>query len=53
MWPVHCVQESEGSMFHKELVTEESDIVIRKADTRDNESYSGFGAEENPTSLLD
>ncbi|MGL5123423.1 MAG: bifunctional nicotinamidase/pyrazinamidase [Fusobacteriaceae bacterium] len=39
-WPVHCIQESNGSEFHKEL--EKIDIVIKKGADRNVDSYSGF-----------
>ncbi len=33
MWPVHCVQGSDGAKFHKDLVIEDSDLIIQKATT--------------------
>ena len=53
MWPVHCVQESDGAKFHMDLVIKETDLIIRKATTQWNESYSGFGNSLQPTELKD
>jgi len=40
IWPVHCVQGSAGSDFHKDLQVRGA--VFRKAYTSDAEGYSGF-----------
>lgn len=53
MWPVHCVQGTEGSQWHKDLVTEETDFIVRKGDNKDIEMYSGFGTEKHPTPLYE
>ena len=42
LWPVHCVQGSEGAAFHKELATDRADLVIRKGFRREIDSYSAF-----------
>jgi len=42
MWPDHCVQGSNGTKFHKDLVMEKSDIVVQKGKNREVDSYSGF-----------
>lgn len=39
-WPVHCVQGSEGSQFHKELLDIQN--VIYKGENPLVDSYSGF-----------
>lgn len=39
-WPVHCVQDTNGSKFHKEL--EKIDIVIKKGMDMEVDSYSAF-----------
>ena len=30
LWPVHCVQGSDGAAFHRDLRTDTADLVIRK-----------------------
>lgn len=39
-WPIHCVQESEGSKFHKDLKKVEN--IIYKGENPTVDSYSGF-----------
>ena len=55
MWPVHCVQDSDGAKFHNELITKNSDQIFQKGCKLSVDSYSGFGSpdliEEN-TKLL-
>lgn len=43
IWPVHCVADTEGAAFSRELKLPKTTVVISKADTTENESYSGFG----------
>lgn len=42
LWPVHCVQGSFGSEFHKELEMNSVEAVFRKGMNRETDSYSGF-----------
>lgn len=42
LWPMHCVQNSFGAMFHKRLHTEGVDKVIQKGTDPETDSYSGF-----------
>ena len=42
IWPVHCVQNTEGAAFHPDLVLPEGTIIISKAQTPESEAYSGF-----------
>ena len=42
LWPDHCVQNSEGAIFHKDLKTELADKIIQKGKNPDIDSYSGF-----------
>jgi len=46
MWPRHCVQWTDGAMFHKDLHFEPSDLIIQKGTKKEVDSYSGFGAED-------
>jgi len=42
VWPPHCIQNTEGAKFHKDLVLPESSIIISKATDSLKEAYSGF-----------
>ena len=42
MWPIHCVQNSNGAKIHKDIVTKKSDIIVEKGTHLDRDSYSAF-----------
>jgi len=43
IWPPHCVQETEGAQFHKDLVIpKDNEFIISKGTSRDFDAYSGF-----------
>ena len=42
LWPVHCVQNTEGAAFHDELDVSQIDFVFRKGYHKNIDSYSGF-----------
>lgn len=42
LWPVHCVQDTEGAQFHKELETARIEARFRKGLDPEIDSYSGF-----------
>ncbi len=42
LWPDHCVQNTLGSEFHKDLKKEYAHAIIRKGYHPDIDSYSGF-----------
>jgi nicotinamidase/pyrazinamidase len=43
IWPPHCVQETEGAQFHKDLVIpKDNKFIISKGTSRDFDAYSGF-----------
>lgn len=42
LWPVHCVQNTEGAEFVEGLATEKIEKVIRKGTDPEIDSYSGF-----------
>src|SRR5439155_10828636 len=44
IWPVHCVQGTEGAELHPGLVRERVDVVVDKGQDRAAEGYSGFEA---------
>lgn len=39
MWPNHCVQGTEGAEFHKDLLREDRDVVVRKGKNKQVDSY--------------
>ena len=53
LWPVHCVQGTEGAAFHAALKTDPADLVIRKGFRAAIDSYSAFfeNDHETPTGL--
>ncbi|MDT0685399.1 bifunctional nicotinamidase/pyrazinamidase [Autumnicola psychrophila] len=42
LWPVHCVQNSEGAEFHPELKIAKIEAIFRKGTNPEIDSYSGF-----------
>lgn len=42
LWPVHCVQDSPGAEFHKDLDQSKWKTIIRKGTNPHVDSYSGF-----------
>lgn len=42
LWPDHCVQGTQGAMFHKDLNINRADLIIRKGYTPAIDSYSAF-----------
>lgn len=53
LWPSHCVIGSNGAKFHPELDLNRADLVIRKGNRREIDSYSAFfeNDHETPTGL--
>ena len=54
LWPDHCVQETPGAAFHKDLDIPGAELVLRKGFRRDIDSYSTFFENDRrtPTGLL-
>ncbi|MFX1260204.1 MAG: bifunctional nicotinamidase/pyrazinamidase, partial [Promethearchaeota archaeon] len=42
LWPDHCVQDTEGAKFHKNLMIGLADKIIQKGVNPKIDSYSGF-----------
>jgi len=42
LWPVHCVQGTEGAEFHPNLNQRQWEAVFQKGKNREVDSYSGF-----------
>ena len=53
LWPVHCVQGSEGAAFHADLAMERTALIVRKGYDPAIDSYSAFfeNDRETPTGL--
>lgn len=41
-WPVHCVQNSTGAKFHRDLNIPKDAIIVNKAYELDKDAYSAF-----------
>src|SRR2546422_5009301 len=52
-WPPHCVQGSRGAALHADLDTRSVAHYVRKAFTRDADSYSEFGGVDEHGRNLD
>lgn len=46
IWPVHCVQHTDGADFHTDLKLPGVATIVSKAQTPDSEAYSGFQGTE-------
>ncbi|GAB4279648.1 MAG: bifunctional nicotinamidase/pyrazinamidase [Candidatus Rifleibacteriota bacterium] len=42
LWPVHCVQDTDGADFHKNLKLNQITKVFKKGTHKEVDSYSGF-----------
>jgi nicotinamidase/pyrazinamidase len=42
LWPDHCVQETRGAEFHRELHTKKIEAIFRKGTDPEIDSYSGL-----------
>ena len=42
LWPDHCIQDTLGADFHSDLITKNSDLIIRKGFRPEIDSYSAF-----------
>ena len=42
LWPAHCIQNTSGADFHKDLQTEKIEAIFRKGTNPKIDSYSGF-----------
>jgi nicotinamidase/pyrazinamidase len=49
LWPVHCVQGTEGAAFHPDLDTKAPDVIVRKGFRREIDSYSAFQENDRAT----
>lgn len=49
LWPVHCVQGTEGADFHPALRSDPADLIIRKGFRPAIDSYSAFFENDRTT----
>jgi nicotinamidase/pyrazinamidase len=49
LWPDHCVQGSDGALFHRGLNTDPADMIIRKGYNPAIDSYSAFFENDHQT----
>jgi nicotinamidase/pyrazinamidase len=49
LWPDHCVQGSMGADFHRKLITQHTQLVIRKGFRKRIDSYSAFYENDQST----
>ena len=49
LWPDHCVQGTQGADFHKDLMTDRADLIIRKGYNPEIDSYSAFFENDKTT----
>ena len=49
LWPRHCVQGSEGAGFHRDLITDTADLILRKGFRAEIDSYSAFFENDHKT----
>ncbi|WP_083615096.1 bifunctional nicotinamidase/pyrazinamidase [Paraburkholderia sp. SOS3] len=49
MWPVHCVQETAGAAFHRDVDIPHARAIIRKGHHRHVDSYSAFVEADHAT----
>ena len=49
LWPNHCVQGTNGAMFHDQLNIDRAELIIRKGYRREVDSYSAFFENDHKT----
>jgi nicotinamidase/pyrazinamidase len=47
VWPAHCVQDTVGAEFHRDLKLSPDMIVVSKGSAADEDSYSAFQAKDD------
>ena len=50
LWPDHCIQGKKGAEFHPKLITNSTDLIIRKGFRTEIDSYSAFFDNDHKTS---
>ena len=49
LWPRHCVQGSDGAAFHRDLLVDRADLIMRKGFRPQIDSYSAFFENDHDT----
>ena len=49
LWPDHCIQGSDGAEFHKDLMIEPAQMIVRKGFRSKIDSYSAFFENDQTT----
>ncbi|SDQ76144.1 bifunctional nicotinamidase/pyrazinamidase [Pseudovibrio sp. Tun.PSC04-5.I4] len=49
LWPAHCMQGTYGAEFHKDLITDDADLIVRKGFHPHIDSYSAFYENDHTT----
>ena len=49
LWPDHCVQNTPGAEFHRDLVAPGAALILRKGFRREIDSYSAFDENDHAT----
>ena len=49
LWPIHCVQGSQGAAFHPALEVQRTDLILRKGFRTAIDSYSAFFENDRST----
>ena len=50
LWPDHCIQGKKGAEFHPKLITNSTDLIIRKGFRTEIDCYSAFFDNDHKTS---
>ena len=50
LWPDHCVQQTGGAEFRRDLVAPHTQLIVRKGFRREIDSYSAFYENDHATS---
>lgn len=49
LWPDHCVQNTPGAEFHRDLVAPHAELILRKGFRREIDSYSALYENDHAT----
>jgi nicotinamidase/pyrazinamidase len=49
LWPDHCVQDTPGAEFRRDLVAPHAELILRKGFRREIDSYSAFYENDHTT----